>query len=160
MKRFKKYVDILDHGGGMSEDEPGWRPASKKAPKEYLVVRPVWRSQEVTNWLRVIDNVYLARRFTPDGRVTRGSWLRNRKQSSKVDHTAVPIEGLPANFYDKEWLGSLSHRDKRRLKMGEAIDLTHTKEMIRCVSQFLLHNKNMTFRQNRSSLCSRYKAVG
>jgi hypothetical protein len=141
MKRFKQYVDILDHGGGMSEDEPGWRSASRKKPRDYFVVRPVWRSQEVTNWLRVMDHVYLAQRFTPDGRVTRGSWVRDRKPSNKVDHTAAPIKGLPANFYDKAWLRSLPNRDKRRLKMGEAIDLTHTEEMIRCVSRYLLHTK-------------------
>ena len=134
MERFTKHIDILDRGGGMSEDEPDWRSAVGNAPRDYFVVRPVWRSQEVTNWLRVMDHVYLARRFTSDGRVTRGSWIRNRKPSSKVDHTAAPVKGLPINFYDKEWLGSLPPREQRRLKMGKAVDLTHTKEMIRCVS--------------------------
>jgi len=134
MERFKKYIDILDHGGGMSEDEPDWRSTGGKTSRDYFVVRPVWRSQEVTNWLRVMDYVYLARRFTADGRVTRGSWIRNRKPSSKVDHTTAPIKGLPINFYDEEWVGSLPPREKRRLKIRKAINLTHTKEMIRYAS--------------------------
>lgn len=159
MERFKKYVDILDHGGGMSEDEPDWRSAVGKVPGGYFVVRPVWRAQEVTNWLRVIDSVYLARRFTPDGRVTRGSWIRNRKPSSKVDHTAAPIKGLPINFYDKGWLGSLSPGEKRSLKVGAAVDLSHTEEMMRCVSHHYLSTRNLTTRQNRDSLRSCEKEI-
>lgn len=131
MTRFKEYIDVLDHGGGMSEDEPDWRSASgKKIPSDYFVIRPMWRSEAITNWLRVMDHVYLARRFTPDGRVTRGRWVRNRKPSSKVNLAATPINGLPINFYDEEWLKSLPPKKKRSLKMKEPIDLTHTKEVM------------------------------
>lgn len=131
MAKFKKYIDILDRGGGMSEDEPDWRSTSTKVPNEYFVIRPVWRSEAVTDWLRVMDHVYYARRFTPDGRVTRGRWMRNRKPSSKVDLTATPIKGLPINFYDKGWLKSLPSKKWRSLKMKEAINLTHTEEIMR-----------------------------
>ena len=134
MAKFEKYIDMLDRGGGMSEDEPDWRSASGKVPHTYFVVRPAWRSEDVVPWLQVIDNVYLARRFKADGRVTAGNWIRNRVRSGKVDQTAVPIKGLPVNFYDKEWLTSLPPKKRRALNVGEASDLTHTKEMIRSVS--------------------------
>ena len=137
MARFEKYVDALGRGGGMSEDEPDWRSASGKVPTNYFVVRPAWRSAEVISWLQVIDNVYLARRFMTDGRTTPGNWIRNRVRSGKVDQTAAPIKGLPVNFYDKEWLKSLPPRKRRGLRVSEAVDLSHTEEMIRLVSTFV-----------------------
>ena len=133
MGRFRKYVDILAEGGGMSDDEPDLRSVTPRTrvPGKYFVIRPVWRSQEITNWLRVIDYVYLDRRFSADGRAKRGKWIRNRVQSNKVDQTARAISGLPANFYDKAWLASLSSKKKQRLNIKEAIDLAHTEEMKR-----------------------------
>ena len=131
MTKFKKYIEILHHGGGMSEDEPDWRSTSGKVPSHYFVIRPVWRSGAVTDWLRVMDHVYLARRFNPDGRVTRGRWTRNRKPSNKVDLAATPIKGLPINFYDEEWLKSLNPKERRSLKMQDPLDLTHTEEVMR-----------------------------
>ena len=130
--RFRRYVDILADGGGMSDDEPDPRSktAQAKAAGKYFVIRPMWRSREVTNWLRVMDHVYLSRRFAADGRATRGAWTRNRVQSNKVDQTARAIKGLPSNFYDTAWLASLSPKEKRRLDIKEAIDLTHTKEIM------------------------------
>ena len=133
MTRFEKYIDMLDQGGGMSEDEPDWRSASGKVPASYFVARPAWRSAEVTSWLQVIDNVYLAFRFTTDGRVTPGNWVRNRVRSGRVNQASVPITGLPVNFYDKEWLKSLPPKKKRGLRATEAVDLSHTEEMIRSV---------------------------
>lgn len=145
MERFEKYIDTLDRGGGMSEDEPDWRSAPGKVPTNYFVVRPAWRSAGVTSWLQVIDNVYLARRFTTDGRVTAGNWIRNRIRSGRVDQTAAPIKGLPVNFYDKEWLRLLPAKKKRGLRATEAVDLSHTEEMIRCVSVLSSSTKKSDF---------------
>ena len=136
MRRFEKYIEILGQNGGMSEDEPDWRSASGKIPTNYFVVRPAWRSEEVTSWLQVIDGVHLARRFMTDGRVTVGNWVRNRVRCGKTNQMAVPIRGLPVNFYDREWLSSLSPRKKLTLRVGEAVDISHTEEMKRSVSTF------------------------
>ena len=152
LARFEEYIDILDHGGGMSEDEPDWRSTSGKIPNDYFVIRPAWRSGAVTDWLRVMDHVSLARRFTPDGRVTRGKWMRNRKPSNKMDPTATPIKGLPINFYDKEWLKSLPPKKKRSLKMKEAIDLTHTKEIMQWASILYLVRSSLIFCQYGGTL--------
>lgn len=132
MEIFKEYVDILADGGGMSEDEPDPRSvALPSTTRKYFIIRPAWRSQQVTDWLRVMDNVYLDHRFAADGRATRGKWTRNRVRSNKVDQTAEAIKGLPGNFYDEAWLASLSPKKKRRLRIQEEIDLTHTEEMMR-----------------------------
>ena len=144
----------------MSEDEPDWRSTSGKVPTNYFVVRPAWRSAEVTSWLQVIDNVYLARRFTNDGRTTPGNWIRNRTRSGRVDNVAAPIKGLPINFYDKEWLKSLPPKKKRGLRVSEAVDLSHTEEMMRSVFTLLpLLYQNLTFHQHRRSPCWYKKAV-
>lgn len=133
MGRFREYVDILAEGGGMSDDEPDPRSttARTKESGKYFVIRPAWRSLEVTNWLRVMDRIYLYHRFAADGRATRGKWTQNRVQSNKVDRAGQAIKGLPANFYDKDWLASLSPKKKRRLNIKGAINLTHTEEMLR-----------------------------
>lgn len=158
MEDFKKYIDILDLGGGMSEDEPDWRSTTggAKTPKDYFVVRPAWRSQEVTAWLRVMDNVYLARRFTSDGRVTRGSWIRNRKPSNRVNHEATPIKGLPLNFYDEGWLASLPPKQRRRLRAKKPLDLAHTEKMM----GYALHYSSLTANLiRRVRIATRYAQV-
>lgn len=157
MERFAKYIDMLDRGNGMSEDEADWRSSSGKTPTQYLVVCPAWRSKEVSSWLQVIDNVYLARRFKTDGRVTPGNWVRNRIRSGRVSHTAEPVKSLPVNFYDKDWLESLTPRKRRALGASDAIDLTHTNEMIRFVS--LPSSLTMNLTLLLTSLSTRYANV-
>ena len=114
----------------MSGDESD-RGSGSSPSKEYFVVRPVWRSKQLSQWLRVIDLVHLDRRFAADGRITPGNWFRTRLPSSRVDQTALPVPGLPSNFYDETWLDSLSVKAKRRLKIQPATDLTHTAEILR-----------------------------
>lgn len=132
MEKFKNYVDILAENDGMSGDENDRRlgPFSS-SPKEYSIIRPVWRSKEVTNWLRVMDLVHLDRRFAADGRATRGNWVRCRVPSDEVDLTATPVPGLPGNFYDAGWLNSLTDKGRSRLMMQPNVDLTHTEDMRR-----------------------------
>lgn len=131
MAKFKGYIDTLDRGGGMSEDEPDRRTASRKTSNDYLIIRPAWRSEEVTKWLRVMDLVCVATPFTSDGRVTRGKWMRNRIPSNKVDSTAKPVKGLPVNFYDGEWLKSLDPKKKALKILEEKAESTHTEEIVR-----------------------------
>lgn len=132
MERFKKYIDILAEGGGMSGDESDrGLGSSSSSAKKYFALRPVWRSKEVSRWLRVMDLVHLDRRFAADGRTTRGNWTRCRIPSNKVDQTATPIPMLPSNFYDTDWLSSLTTKEKKRLKMQPGIDLTHTEDMLK-----------------------------
>ena len=115
--------------GGMSGDECDRN--AKKTDKKYFIVRPIWRSQEVTEWLHVMDLIYVSSRFAADGRATKGKWVRNRVRSTMVDRESKPIPGLPHNFYDQNWLRSLSPKERRTLKAHEAIDLSHSEEIIR-----------------------------
>lgn len=130
--KFKEYVDALAKGGGMSGDESDrGSGSSPSTARNYFIVRPVWRSQEVSQWLRIMDLVHLDRRFAADGRMTRGKPARRRLPSDKVDQTATPIPMLPSNFYDVDWLNSLPANERRRLRAQPAVELTHTEDMLR-----------------------------
>lgn len=119
----------LADDGGMSGDESD--RGTKQKDTKYFVVRPVWRSQEVTEWLHAMDLVYVSSRFAADGRATKGRWVRDRVQSTRIDRDSKPIPGLPRNFYDKTWLGTLTPRERKALNFHEAIDLSHSEEIIR-----------------------------
>lgn len=121
----------LANDGGMSGDESDRNAVTKQKDKKYFVVRPVWRSQEVTEWLHVMDLVYISSRFAADGRATKGNWVRNRVRAASVDTDSKPIPGLPYNFYDQSWLGALTLRERKALGVREAIDLSHSDGIIR-----------------------------
>lgn len=129
---FKAYVDRLADEDGMSGDETdrcGRQPI--RGQRKFLVVRPHWRSQEVTKWLRVIDNLYTVYRFSSNGRASRGNWVRQRIDSGRVDQDRLPVTGLPENFYDEEWLQGLSQEETYRLGIQPNIDLKHSTEALR-----------------------------
>lgn len=104
---------------------------TKKTDRKYFIVRPIWRSQEVTEWLRIMDFVHISSRFAADGRATKGNWIRDRVRSMRVDQNSKPIPGLPYNFYDQIWLRSLTPKERKALRVREAIDLSHSEEIIR-----------------------------
>lgn len=132
VSRFKTYVDKLADEGGMSGDETdhrGKQPATGQ--RKFFVARPGWRSQEVTDWLRVIDALYMDHRFSPNGRATRGNWVRHRLDSDRVDRGRQPVKGLPENFYDRAWLQGISRGERDALEMQPAVSLEHSAEVLR-----------------------------
>ena len=132
LRKFEQYVRKLAKGGGMSGDESDRN--AKKTDRKYFVLQPVWRSQEVSEWLHVMDLIYVSSRFAADGRATKGNWIRDRVRSAKVDPDSKPVPGLPRNFYDQSWLGSLTPKEGKMLRVCEAIDLSHCEEIIRWAS--------------------------
>ena len=77
-----------------------------------------------------MDLIYVSSRFAADGRATKGNWVRDRVRSSRVDRDSKPIPGLPHNFYDQTWLRTLTPKDRKTLRVREAIDLSHSEEII------------------------------
>lgn len=112
----------------MSEDESDRE--TKRTNKEYSVLRPVWRSNEVSDWLHVMDLVYVSSRFAADGRPTRGKWIRDRVRSTGINQHSKPVPGLPRNFYDRGWLESLTPEERKALRMDGAIDLNHSEHIV------------------------------
>ena len=118
--------------GGMSGDETdrcGQQPILGQ--RKFFVVRPGWRSQEVTRWLRVIDDLYTIRRFSLDGRATRGNWVRQRIDSGRVAWDRLPVSSLPENFYDPSWLKGLSEGDRDSLEVQPPVDLNHSAQVLK-----------------------------
>ena len=113
---------------GDETDRCGTQPITGQ--RKFLVVRPGWRSQEVTKWLRVIDNLYAIHRFSADGRASRGNWVRHRIDSGKVDSDQLPVSGLPENFYDPAWLQGLSQEERNYLDVQPRVGLGHSVEVL------------------------------
>ena len=125
-------MDRLADEDGMSGDETdrcGRQPI--QGQRKFIVVRPHWRSQEVTRWLRVIDNLYMIHRFSSNGRASRGNWVRQRIDSGRVDRDRIPVTGLPENFYDEGWLRGLSREEMDHLEVQPGVDLKHSAGVLR-----------------------------
>ena len=101
-----------------------------RGQRKFLVVRPGWRSREVTSWLRVIDTLYAIHRFSADGRASRGNWVRHRIDSVKIDSHRLPVRGLPENFYDPTWLQGLSQEERNNLDVQPRVSLKHSAEVL------------------------------
>jgi len=114
---------------GDETDRCGRHPI--RGQRKFMVVRPYWRSQEVTKWLRVIDNLYMVYRFSSNGRASRGNWVRQRIDSGRVDPDLFPVTGLPENFYDEEWLRGLSQEEMDRLEVQPGVNLEHSAKVLR-----------------------------
>ena len=131
MSPFKVYVNRLADEDGMSGDETdrhGEQPITGQ--RKFFVVRPGWRSQEVTRWLRVIDDLYMIHRFSLDGRATRGNWVRHRMDSDRVTWDKRPVSGLPENFYEASWLKGLSREERDSLEIQPPVNLGHSADVL------------------------------
>lgn len=114
---------------GDETDRRGKQPITGQ--RKFFIVQPGWRSKEVTDWLRVIDALYMSHRFSLDGRATRGNWARHRMDSGRVDWGRRPVSGLPENFYDGAWLQGLSREEQDALGIQPAVSLGHSAEVLR-----------------------------
>jgi hypothetical protein len=107
--------DESDHGGGH------WR---------YVIRKLNWRSDEVTNVLRVLDALALVSHWTGDGRPRPGKFPHVRIHSDRIE-TREPICNLPRNFYRSDWLNTLDKYERRKLNMGKPVDLTLPSRVLR-----------------------------
>ncbi|KAJ3855831.1 hypothetical protein EV368DRAFT_79297 [Lentinula lateritia] len=90
---------------GMSSDEED--PGMKKPRVQYIIKEPKWRSVELKNHLRLIDYCHLEGRCTTDQlhfSFSRGSPPRLRVDRNDKTSKSKYVRGLPANFYDAQWL--------------------------------------------------------
>lgn len=102
--------------GGMSSDD------TDKEENVYLVKRLEWRSKSMIYYLRTVDADYNL--YNGYGNIRAGNRPRPRKrhpQPNFSNRKAVP--GLPRNFYDDNWYGTLTETQKIILGAKPAIDL-------------------------------------
>ncbi|KAJ3766184.1 hypothetical protein FB446DRAFT_623550, partial [Lentinula raphanica] len=105
----EKYLGVFDQlgVGGMSSDEED--SDMDEASMRYKIVEPYWRGHLLTKWLRLLDYVHLESRCSMDSEgnlfgFTRGAAPRLRVATNDRASKSKYVSGLPANFYDAEWL--------------------------------------------------------
>ncbi|KAF8829840.1 hypothetical protein HHX47_DHR2000309 [Lentinula edodes] len=101
------YLEDFDELGvaGMSSDEE--EPDMDEASMCYNIKEPCWRSQQLKNWVRLLDYCHLEGRTSLEGPqfgFTRGAAPRFRVDNNDKSSKSRYVVGLPANFYDAEWL--------------------------------------------------------
>lgn len=114
--------DESDHSGGR---------------RRYVVRKLQWRSNDVTNTLRVLDALALVSHWTSDGRPRPGKFPHVRIDSTRVEDRD-PVRNLPRNFYKVDWLNTLDEHELRELNMGKPIDLNLPDHILRCVTSVSL----------------------
>lgn len=111
---------------GMSGDESDHMGGHRR----YVVRKLNWRSDEVTNALRVLDALALVSHWTRDGRPRPGKFPHVRIDSGRVENRD-PVRNLPRNFYRPEWLNTLDKYERRELNVGKPVALTLPSRVIR-----------------------------
>ncbi|KAF7978407.1 hypothetical protein HWV62_815 [Athelia sp. TMB] len=105
---------------GMSSDESDHGAGRGEAI--YIVNIKPWRSNEVTEVLRVLDALHLRERYGAARNASRGAWPHFRDPGLKAS-TSGPRIGLPANAYNSVWLSQLPAWKKKELQVDNRINL-------------------------------------
>jgi hypothetical protein len=110
--------------GHMSADSSGGEGANH--PLAYKIRRSAWMSRELEDYFHAADRMFREDWSKPFGRRrTPGNPPRTRIPSNKPpDPHAVAPQGLPVNFYSKEWLSTLKPYQLAELDTQGAWDLT------------------------------------
>ena len=96
----------------------------------YNVLEPLWRSQDVTAWLRVFDALYLRARRDGVYGDQRGSATRFRVDGMRRSTSRKFIPRLPIDAYDREWLDSQPYPEET-VQPGPPTGYVHDPKTIR-----------------------------
>ncbi|KAJ2936493.1 hypothetical protein H1R20_g601, partial [Candolleomyces eurysporus] len=100
--------------------------------REQSITNLPWRAGPIRDFMQVIDQLNLLLRFPKNANPTQGRFPNLRydplscdpPQPRTEDHYhSHPVSGLPLNFYDPDWLSSLTEIERAALDPAEAIDL-------------------------------------
>jgi hypothetical protein len=108
--------DETDHGHGQTR---------------YAILKAQWRAPDIKTFMKILDLIHLSSRFDSSGRAKRGAFPHRRVPSTRIEHDAVPVPGLPRNFYDPIWLKSRTKHERHALQIKPDVDLTMTEEVTR-----------------------------
>ena len=113
----KPVLDLLSYST-MSGDETDTSRQHIEGRARYKIVKQVWRSRELTAFLRNLDTLHLRNRITSAGRPTPGNLPRVRVPSERKNEKAP--KGLPEYCYDPGWLSRQTTDVKRRLNVKKS----------------------------------------
>ncbi|KIK13089.1 hypothetical protein PISMIDRAFT_119568, partial [Pisolithus microcarpus 441] len=117
-----EYKEIKDHAvaiveslgqDGMSSDESDHE--GHRGEATYYILDKDWRSKQVTSWLRMLDSLHLRLRYNGNWQVTAGAWPHFRMAGLK-ESEGSPVEGLPIDFYCRNWYGAQNAFMKEQLQ--------------------------------------------
>jgi hypothetical protein len=103
--------------------------------RRYVVRKINWRSDEVTNVLRVLDALALVPHWS-NGWPRSGKFPHARIDSNKVENRD-PVRSLPHNFYRPDWLATLDEYECRELNISKPVELTLSSRVLRYVTTSL-----------------------
>ncbi|KAJ2925464.1 hypothetical protein H1R20_g11631, partial [Candolleomyces eurysporus] len=98
-----------------------------------------WRARRIRSFMRTLDLLHLAIRFPINHSRSAGRLPKARYDPQTLDPPREPVKevayfqyvtGLPANFYDEEWLESLSQFERDHVNPGQPIDLTIPRHIV------------------------------
>lgn len=114
----------------MSGDETdhSWQGRRNQQPHHVVIID--WRNPEVLVFFCILDGLYFSTRFEHDGRIAAGRFPNTRIRSNIVVKGKV-VRGLPANFYNPEWLKLLTPSEIDDLEMKPSIELNFAPETLK-----------------------------
>ncbi|KAI6166723.1 hypothetical protein EDD17DRAFT_1184913 [Pisolithus thermaeus] len=117
LKRHLAFVKGLGSQGMSSDESEDENTRTISYPRVY----PAWRSGQLASLLWKADDVAATNVSVQIGkRKKSGTQLRIRPHTDKVNEEAAAPPGLPHNCYDATWLGKLSQRQRRELRVQDA----------------------------------------
>ena len=99
---------------------------------QFNILEPLWRSQAVTAWLRIIDSIYLRARRDGVYRDQRGSFTRHRVDGLKRSTNGKFVPRLPRDAYDDGWFNSQPYAEDK-VQPGPRVGYIHDPKTMRSV---------------------------
>ncbi|KAL6299909.1 hypothetical protein BKA93DRAFT_741554, partial [Sparassis latifolia] len=132
-KDLEEFIPILKRMGkdAMSGDESDHLGGGRGGQRQYAIVKEEWRNDVLTPWLRTMDLLQLHTKFNEMGSAAPGNWPRVRKPSMRTVNPGCPVAGLPANFYNPQWLATLRRSQIEQLDIQPAMNVNHTLSALR-----------------------------
>lgn len=135
----QNHIDILQRLGpeGMSSDESDAEfvvtPSQRRLERfSTNILRPIWRSIEVTLWLRAFDTVYHVSRRSKGP--SRGAWPHARREDASAPKYSTKskfVWGLPVSAYDEGWLRSQRDPQYFVRPSEEAYNFSHDPRLVK-----------------------------
>ena len=113
-------VTIVESLGldGMSSDESSHE--CHKGEATYHIQEKCWRSQQVNDWLKMLNALHLCLQYNGKWQVTAGAWPHFRLPSLEYSERP-PVKGLPIDFYSTDWYGNQDVFMKGQLKANKQL---------------------------------------
>jgi hypothetical protein len=124
----RRHFTMLQRLGvdGMSSDESESEDldTTNQANPQYNILPPIWRAQELSDWLHVFDSIHMLGRRGSSSSI-RGALPRLRRYTEGLKSKKLKwVSRLPRNAYDPHWLAS-QHNAGFVVQPSQDYDFSH-----------------------------------